>query len=105
MQKLYPSIRAGTLDIETAMSQARQVSEMPIRISDFATNYSFLGGFPYPKGEELDLNIVFNAFNGSWIEYYSAKKIDGKWRQAIYIDTGELRDTQNGTRKSTQASQ
>ncbi len=92
MQKLQPGIRAGTLDAFVAMSQAGQLSEAHIQIPDFATDSTFMGSFPYPSsGEELNLNIVFNAFNGIWVEYYSAKKVNGKWRQAIYVDTGELR--------------
>jgi hypothetical protein len=90
MGKLVPDVQSGKMTPFDAMQKASQTSEIPLPISDFATDGVFLGSFPYPPGNELDLNIVFNGFNGGWIEYYSAKKVDGKWRQGIYIDTEGL---------------
>ena len=71
-----------------AMLLANQNSEEMLRVTDFARGNSFIGVYPFPLGDELDLSIVFNAFNGTWIEYYSAKKVGGKWLQAIYV-TGD----------------
>jgi hypothetical protein len=85
LHKLSPEVQNGKLSPDDVMNMATQASRTPLQISDFDTQDEFVGGYPFPDGNELNLNITFSAFNGSWVEYYSAIKVEGKWRQAIYV--------------------
>jgi len=58
-------------------------------ITDFATPTRFFGGYQLTKssrGQSFDM--VFFAYNGSWIERLEIREVNGKWTKAILVEHG-----------------
>jgi hypothetical protein len=54
-------------------------------IPDFATPTIFIGGYQMTKSDRQSFQIVFRAFNGSWIERLEMRE------EAILVEPGEMR--------------
>lgn len=64
----------------------QRMSEVLQPVPDFATDTRFLGGYQMTKSDRQSFQIVFTAFNGSWIERMEIRTVGGKWAKAIMVE-------------------
>jgi hypothetical protein len=75
MERLHPNIVEKRISPMDAMQQAELQSTKSFGVGDFATDRKFVGGYPYPTGNNEDLAFAISAFNGSWVDHSS----QGQW--------------------------
>ena len=69
-----------------AMQRAELNSSKTFSLKSFAVDDKLIGGYPYPDNDSQAFSMSFGAFNGIWIEQLSARKVTGKWFQALYVE-------------------
>ena len=69
--------------------QSQPFMDSPKPITDFGTEKKFLADYPLTFGYKLDVDVVFNAFNGSWVERMSIRTVNGKWTKALLVERGQ----------------
>jgi len=60
--------------------------EVFLTIPDFASATRFIGGYQMTNSERQSFQIVFSAFNGSWIERMEIRTLGEKWVKAIMVE-------------------
>jgi hypothetical protein len=86
MERMHSEILQKQLSPFDAMDQATVRSSKTFVVGDFARDFKFMGGYPYPSADFQDLDVLFSAFNGTWLEQLTLRKVNGHWLQALYVD-------------------
>jgi len=76
----------GDQDYANHVFTIQRMSEVLQPVPDFATDTRFLGGYQMTKSDRQSFQILFSAFNGSWIERMEIRTVNGKWAKAIMVE-------------------
>jgi hypothetical protein len=76
----------GDQDYANHVFAIQRMSEVLQPVPDFATDTRFLGGYQMTKSDRQSFQILFGAFNGSWIERMEIRTVNGKWAKAIMVE-------------------
>jgi hypothetical protein len=70
-----------------SIEQQMTIADTNVQVGNVGTEITSVGGYEVAPSESHDFQVVISSFHSfSWTEYFSMRKVDGKWKSAMFID-------------------
>ncbi len=87
MQAVTKNYPPGSLPRADEIRTAVDSNTFRELIPDFATPTRNIGGYQLTASDKQSFDMIFSAFNGSWIERLEIRNVGDKWAKAILVET------------------